>query len=232
MFGERTTEWVAKLGKEVPVIKTPKYEESKAKAIDIINKGNYGVTEGDFWILRNLTKTGKMQYTGLIISHAGCLKINDALPEHLKVDPDCFSVDKDGWCGSLVYTYNSKKQGIYEVGEVNKDNCQNNYPYAMAFKRCFDRVVLKITKLNYAGIYSEVEADEFKREEDEPKAEPAFTVKLGIQCEECGATITPYVYNGKIVSTDELAERSINKYGKVLCVRCARALNEVTNTSD
>lgn len=226
MIGERSTEWVAKLGKEVQTVKTPKYEESKLKAMDIIKKGTYGVSEGDFWILKNATKSGKLQYTGLIISHAGCLKINDAMPDYLKVKPECFSCDKDGWGGSLVYTYCCPEQGIYEVGEVNKDNVQNDYPYAMAFKRCFDRVVLKLSKLNYAGIYSEVEADEFKRAEDEPR--PA--ANLGIKCEECESIIVPHKENGRLVSTDELAERSIKKYGRVLCVKCARVLNEVANT--
>ena len=113
----------------------------------------------------NETKTGKMAYTGLIISHNGCLKINDALES--KFDPTCVSVDKDGFGGSLVYTYCNYEQGIYEVGEVSKGNCKNEYPYAMAFKRLFDRVVLKLSKLAYAGIYSDSEADEFKDPQNE-----------------------------------------------------------------
>ena len=225
MFGEAKTEWSGKLQKEVPVIRSPKYEESRAKAIEIIEKGNYGVTEGDFWILKNATKTGKIQYTGLIISHNGCLKINDHFMN--KVKPEGFSVDKDGWGGSLVYTYCCPEQGIYEVGEVNAENCQNAYPYAMAFKRCFDRVVLKLTKLAYAGIYSEVEAEEFRRQEQEPKQEQA--VKAGVKCEECGAVIMPYKEGGKLISPADLAQRSIDKFGKVLCVKCARELNENTN---
>lgn len=224
MFGERTTEWSAKLGKEIPVIKSPKYEESKTKALEIIDSGKYGVNEGDFWILKNATKNGKMQYTGLIISHNGCLKINDRFMN--KVKPECFSVDKSGYGDSLVYTYCCPEQGIYEVGEVNRANCQNDYPYAMAYKRCFDRVVLKLTKLAYAGIYSEVEADEFRRyEEAEP---PKLTMKTLI-CEECGAIIMPYKDGDKIITTDELAQRSIDKFGKVLCIKCARKANEITD---
>ena len=38
----------------------------------------------------------------------------------------------------------------------------------MAFKRCFDRVVLKNSKIAYSGIYSDSEADDFK-ETDEHK---------------------------------------------------------------
>ena len=40
------------------------------------------MSEADFWILMNRTKAGdKMLYSGLIISHNGCLKINDNLPD-------------------------------------------------------------------------------------------------------------------------------------------------------
>ena len=70
-------------------------------------------------------------------------------------------IDKDGYGGSLVFKYMCNEQGIYEVGEVSKENCKNDYPYAMALKRCFDRVVLKNSKIAYAGIYSDSESDEF-----------------------------------------------------------------------
>lgn len=157
-FNEKTKEYSIKQKKEVEVWQSPKYLESKKKAIEIIESKLYGVTEADFWILMNETKNGKMAYTGLIISHNGCQKINEKLEN--KVKPECFSRDKDGYNNSLVYTY--MDEDTYEVGEVSPDNCKNSYPYAMAFKRCYDRVVLKKSRLAYAGIYSEAEADEFK----------------------------------------------------------------------
>lgn len=166
-FGEKNSEYSAKDGKELPVWQSPKYLESKAKAIEIINSGKYGVKEADFWILMNATKTGKMAYTGLIISHNGCLKINDCLES--KFFPSCVTVDKDGYKGSLVYSYCNNEQGIYEVGEVSTSNCKNEYPYAMAYKRLFDRVVLKLSKLAYAGIYSDSEADEFTQRIEAPE---------------------------------------------------------------
>ena len=139
---------------------SPKYIESKQKATEMIESNKYDLTPGDFWILMNKTKSGKMAYTGLIISHNGCLKVNDTLDNPVK--PNCFELDKEGYAGSLVYTYID--EDVYEVGEFSSANGKNPYPYAMAFKRCFDRVVLKKSKLAYAGIYSEVEADEFKQD--------------------------------------------------------------------
>lgn len=164
MFNEKKEEFSKKQGKNIEVWQSPKYLEAKEKAIELIKNGKYDLQEGDFWILMNETKSGKMGYTGLIISHNGCLKINDKSDN--KINPKCFSCEKDGYKDSLVYTYCD--DDVYEVGEVNKENCTNAYPYAMAFKRCFDRVVLKKCKLAYAGVYSDSEAEEFtKSVEDE-----------------------------------------------------------------
>lgn len=160
MFGEKTKERYK--GKEIAVWQMPKYKESKEAALKII-KDYEGISEGDFWILKNYMKgSDQMGYSGLIISHNGCLKLNDTLPPEKRFSPKCVSVDKDGYNNSLVFTYCSEEQGIYEVGEFSRDNSSQAYPYAMAYKRMFDRVVLKMTKLAYGGIYSEVEADEFR----------------------------------------------------------------------
>ena len=148
---------------------SPKYIEATKKAIETLESEQYKnvLTEADFWQLTGKTKTGKIAYNGLIISHNGCLKINDSLPEEKRFKPSCISVDINGYGGSLVYSYCNEDQGIYEVGEVSKSNCTNSYPYAMALKRCMDRVILKNSKLAYAGIYSDSEAEEFKNEPKE-----------------------------------------------------------------
>lgn len=172
-FGEKKTENIN--GKTLPVeFITPKYKEARNKAIELLESDKYkGILEtSDFWILVNTyaNKT-KAMYSGLIISHDGCLKINDVLDEELKFKPKCMTLDKEGYNGSLVFTYNCPKQGIYEVGEVSKDNCKNDYPYAMALKRCMDRVILKNSKIAYSGIYNDSEADEFTKRIDEDVVE-------------------------------------------------------------
>lgn len=168
-FGEKDEEVIN--GQKVPVeFYTPKYKEARKKVIELLESDKYKnvLEESDFWILVNTyaNKT-KAMYSGLIISHDGCLKINDVLEEKLKFRPDCMSLDKDGYNDSLVFTYNCPEQGIYEVGEVSKTNCKNDYPYAMALKRCMDRVILKNSKIAYSGVYSDSEADEFSKRVDE-----------------------------------------------------------------
>lgn len=163
-FGEKKTENIN--GKECPVWQSPKYLEAKKKVIETLESEQYKniLSESDFWILVNTyaNKT-KAMYSGLIISHNGCLKINDSLKN--KVNPNCFHIEKDGYNNSLVVSYVDDE--ICEFGEVSKDNCKNDYPYAMAYKRCFDRVVLKKCKLAYSGIYSDSEAEEFKERPEE-----------------------------------------------------------------
>ena len=169
MFGEKKSENIN--GVDCPVWQTPKYEASKQKALEILSKSEYGLVEGDFWILMNTYANGtKVMYSGLILSHNGCLKINDKLEDPFKAQ----YLTREWLNESLIYEYNDGT--LYEIGEVSEKNLKKNvYPYAMAFKRCFDRVVLKKSKLAYSGIYSEVEADEFKQkvddnaEQEEPK---------------------------------------------------------------
>lgn len=167
MFDEKKEEYSSKQGKNIPVHITNKYQSAKKKAIELINEDKYGLQESDFWILMNETKTGKMQYSGLILSHTGCLKINDSLEDKLKFKPSCITVNEMGYKNELVYTYINDEQGIYEVGEVSDKNCKNDYPYAMALKRCFDRVVLKNSKLAFSGVYSESEGADENKENDE-----------------------------------------------------------------
>lgn len=217
-FGEKKMEWSQKHGKEIPVWQSPKYVESKAKAEEIINSNKYGVLASDFWILMNATKNENMAYTGLIISHNGCLKINDCLER--KFDPACVRVDKDGYKGSLVYTYCNPEQGLYEVGEVNQSNCKNEYPYAMAYKRLFDRVVLKLSKLAYAGIYSDSEADEFAQRVDAPAKEDEVQA---VFCESCKKEIKPSKRkDGSTWPVADMVAYSNRRFNATYCPDCMR----------
>lgn len=223
-FNEKTTEYYN--GGYIPVFQSEKYKEAKRKAIELIESEQYKgvITEADFWILMNTTKAkDKMQYTGLIISHNGCLKINDKLDNPVK--PTGFSVCAEGYKNSLVYTYCDSE--VYEVGEVSPTNCKNEYPYAMAYKRCFDRVVLKKSKLAYAGIYSDSEADEFKEPEKTSGAEKTQDDEL-ITCENCGCFIAEVRTPKQTLSPAEVAEMSQKTYGKKLCFECAKKAKETT----
>jgi hypothetical protein len=168
-FGEKATEKVKDGDKwaELTVWQSPKFKQSREKAISLIEEEKYCLDEGDFWILMN-KGGGKMVYTGLIISHNGCLKINDKLEDKMKFKPSAVSFLKDNG-GDKVMQYICDEQGIYEFGEIAPANCKNQYPYAMVLKRLMDRVILKASKIGYFGIYSENESDDFKNKNEEPE---------------------------------------------------------------
>ncbi len=237
-FGEHAEEYSAKQKKKIPVWQSPKYIEARDKAIEMIDSGKYGLTDGDFWILMNETKSGKMGYTGLIISHNGCLKVNDSLPDEKRFRPRCVELDKDGWGESLVYTYNCTEQGVYEVGEFSKLNGKNAYPYAMALKRMFDRVVLKTSRLAYSGVYSESESDDFRDTREAPAAnaegkpaakrkEPvpdlATSEEEIVPCSDCDCVIESVTRNdGSPWSVAEMVRYSTGRFGRPLCGDCMK----------
>ena len=217
-FGEKEQEYSTKKNGLIDVWQTPKYKQSKEKAISLLHEHKF-LSEGDFWVLMNETKSGKMAYTGLIISHNACLKLNDNQPQELQFKVESLSSRISDYSNELLYEYANAEQGLYEVGEVSKDNCKNNYPHAMAFKRLFDRVVLKLTKIAYDGIYSDGEADEFKEPIDKNKE---LEKKDGYACEVCG-TIT---YGTSKRTAEELKQASIKRYNQPLCFDCAKGVEE------
>tara|TARA_R110000782_G_scaffold262188_1_gene354141 strand:+ start:1873 stop:2673 length:801 start_codon:yes stop_codon:yes gene_type:complete len=170
-FGEKKEEYHSGQGKKLPVWQSPKYLQSKEKAIELIEDGKFGLTTGDFWILQNATKSGKMMYTGLIIAHNGCLKINDKLDKKMKFSPDSVSFVKDEGEKNKVMSYSNEEQGVYEFGEISPKNCMNDYPYAMVLKRLMDRVILKNSKVGFFGIYSDSESEDFKEKPEEKEVE-------------------------------------------------------------
>lgn len=227
MFNEKKEEYSKKQNKNIEVWQSPKYIEARNKAIELIESKKYGLTEGDFWILMNETKSGKMGYTGLIISHNGCLKINDNIEN--KINPNNFKAEMNGYNNSLTYTYCDDE--VFEVGEVSKENCTNAYPYAMALKRCFDRAVLKKCKLAYSGVYSDSEAEEFSKKDDEEEQE---IKKVGEQViDETKAQALRELIKNKNVPNEYVIELLKSKnYGKLSEIKVKDYMNLVESISN
>ena len=66
-------------------------------------------------------------------------------------------------CRVLV-TMGKGSKTITSVGEADTKNCKMSYIASMAEKRGIDRCVLKLINAYEYGIYSEVEAEDFKKE--------------------------------------------------------------------
>ena len=166
-FGEKPQEYVK--GQPHNTYQTLKYKETKKRVEEMLDSGIYkGLNDSHFWILMHLNKSSdQVSYDGLIISHDGMKIINDSLPEEKKVKAGCFSMPiMSEYKKDCMYMYYQDEETI-EFGEISTENCQNAYPYAMLFKRTYDRVVKDKAKMY--GVYSEEEADEFSRKVDEPE---------------------------------------------------------------
>lgn len=214
-FGAQKMEYNSKAGANTKTWESPKYLEGKKKAIELINKTEYGLTEADFWILKTYSaKT--VTYAGLIISHNGCLKINDKLAAEAKFVPSCVSWVRNG-AGDLVLQYLNDKQGLLEFGEASIKNCTNAYPFAMVLKRLQDRVILKNSKIAFSGIMSEVESEEFKRteREEQEKADNLITDEQIAELEALGCDLKRVAAAYKVTDihemTSEQAERAIDR---------------------
>ena len=214
-FGAQKMEYNSKAGANTKTWESPKYLEGKKKAIELIDKTEYGLTEADFWILKTYSaKT--VTYAGLIISHNGCLKINDKLAAEAKFVPSCVSWVRNG-AGDLVLQYLNDKQGLLEFGEASIKNCTNAYPFAMVLKRLQDRVILKNSKIAFSGIMSEVESEEFKRteREDQEKADNLITEEQIAELEALGCDLKRVAAAYKVTDihemTSEQAERAIDR---------------------
>ena len=66
------------------------------------------------------------------------------------------------------YRQDSSDYKIWTTGEANALNCTNEYYFAMAEKRGKDRVILKLINAYEYGIYSDVEADSFGKQDKSP----------------------------------------------------------------
>ena len=214
-FGAQKMEYNSKAGANTKTWESPKYLEGKKKAIELIDKTEYGLTEADFWILKTYSaKT--VTYAGLIISHNGCLKINDKLAAEAKFVPSCVSWVRNG-AGDLVLQYLNDKQGLLEFGEASIKNCTNAYPFAMVLKRLQDRVILKNSKIAFYGIMSEVESEEFKRTErgEQEKADNLITDEQIAELEALGCDLKRVAAAYKVTDihemTSEQAERAIDR---------------------
>jgi hypothetical protein len=67
---------------------------------------------------------------------------------------------------SLCVTGKMGEKREWSIGEAAPYNNKNGYPFAMAEKRAKDRVILKLLNGSQAGMYSEEDAEDFKRREN------------------------------------------------------------------
>ena len=102
-----------------------------------------------------------------ILTHDAITKI--AHMENIKLSRVDSIFQSETSCRFLITMVKEDKDGnviasITSVGEADNKNSKNNYYGSMAEKRGIDRCVLKLINAYEYGVFSEVEADDFKKE--------------------------------------------------------------------
>ena len=102
-----------------------------------------------------------------ILTHDACTKI--AHMENIKLSKIESIYQSETSCRFLITMVKEDSNGVVidsvtSVGEADIKNCKMSYIASMGEKRGIDRCVLKLIKAYEYGIYSEVEAEDFKKE--------------------------------------------------------------------
>tara|TARA_R100001530_G_scaffold125924_1_gene94601 strand:- start:39 stop:623 length:585 start_codon:yes stop_codon:yes gene_type:complete len=118
----------------------------------------YGLIEGDFW---NHKQSGQW-----ILTHDAVEKIA-TIEGIMLVNIETLNSEKD--LVRFLITMAKGDVTITSVGEADDKNCFSGYKGCMAEKRGVDRCVLKLINAYEYGISSEVEADDFKKPQQDYK---------------------------------------------------------------
>jgi len=108
--------------------------------------------KNDFWKHK---QSGKW-----IITHDACEKIA-SMENIILAKWETLNSERD-FCRFLITMAKGDKE-IASIGEASKENCQSKYYGSMAEKRGVDRCILKLINAYEYGIYSDSEADAFKK---------------------------------------------------------------------
>ena len=115
---------------------------------------NYNLNKDDFW---KHGPSGKW-----ILSFDAVTKIQHI--ENIKIQtPQILNSERD--FARMIITGKKGDAIVWSIGEADPKNCNNKYYGSMAEKRGIMRVVLKLINAYEYGMYSEVEADDFKKGE-------------------------------------------------------------------
>ena len=115
----------------------------------------YSLSKSDFWELKRGT------VSRWIITHDAVEKI--AYTEGITFSMPQIIRDNNSNVAMLGQG-TLKERTEWSTGEASQNNCKNPYFFAMAEKRLKDRLTLKLINAYQYGIYSDVEADAFKRQ--------------------------------------------------------------------
>tara|TARA_R100000541_G_scaffold49201_1_gene56319 strand:+ start:115 stop:522 length:408 start_codon:yes stop_codon:yes gene_type:complete len=100
----------------------------------------------------------------IIITRGGIEKIQARHDIRITYEVQHYNEETKNLClKAFAYRNDAPDNVIETFGEVNPKNNRNDYPWAMAEKRCLSRATLKLAGLYAHGVFGEDEADAFKK---------------------------------------------------------------------
>lgn len=115
----------------------------------------YGVASDEVWPV-----PGGRSYA---IKHSALERV--AFQHNITFDmPQIIEADGANGVATMIVKGRLGEFEQWSMGEASPKNCKNSYIWSMAEKRAKDRVILKLLNV-HGAIYSEDEADDFKRQE-------------------------------------------------------------------
>jgi len=123
----------------------------------------YGLSKDDFWELK---RGGRSIW---IVYHDAIERIG--VIENIVIEkPDWFAKGvhpSNTWActvsGYKASDADNPARHVWTTGEASENNTKQAYPIAIAEKRAKDRLILKLINAYEYGIYSDAEADNFKK---------------------------------------------------------------------
>ena len=113
----------------------------------------YGIDSDEIWEVHGST---------WVVKHSALERV--AAEQNVRFDrPAMLEHDSINGIVALVVFGKLGEREEWSIGEAHPKNNKNAYPYAMAEKRAKDRVILKLLQV-HGALYSEEEADDFKRQ--------------------------------------------------------------------
>ena len=126
----------------------------------------YNLTKDAFWRVHNRW----------ILTHDACALI--AEEEGIVFHEPQILVANENSSVAMYGRATLDKKEVWTTGEAAPENCKNSYFFAMAEKRWKDRATLMLIGVYHLGVYSDIEAEDFKKDNADQKETPSINEQV------------------------------------------------------
>ncbi len=178
-------------------------------------------------------KKGKLSYVSWPYAWAEVKKLFPDATYTIYENADGWNYHTDGrtaWVKTGVTVNGIEHIEYLPVMDMRNDSIPLEKITSYDVNKTIQRSLTKACARHGLGLYiyagEDLPEGEDKPEPDKKpkKEEPAPKIDFPLTCEKCKAVIQPFIDDaGKTVKPERIARSTMEKYGKVLCVNCAKA---------